>query len=182
MAPAPACRPTRRAVLLAGPAFAGLAALASCTSGSTDATPSPAPVDPDDALRFDAVAREQALLRAYDGAVAAAPSLGSWLLPVRAEHVAHLAALGSPVAPETSSPGARSPANSPAATGLPSAAAAAPPPNAPATAQAQLALLRAAERLAAAGHTAAVGRASRRLAVVLATLAASEASHEVALA
>lgn len=173
MAPAPACRPTRRAVLLAGPALAGLAALASCTSGGTDATPSPAPVDPDDALRFDAVAREQALLRAYDGAVAAAPSLGSWLLPVRAEHVAHLAALGSPVAPGTSPPGARSPANSPAA---------APPPNASAAAQAQLALLRAAERLAAAGHTAAVGRASRRLAVVLATLAASEASHEVALA
>ena len=61
--------PSRRAVLRAGLA---LPLLAACT----DASPGPPPPpDPDLALHDAAVARERALLAAYDAALLAAPAL-----------------------------------------------------------------------------------------------------------
>ena len=165
MAPAP--RPTRRAVLLGVPAAAGLAALASCTSG-WDKPVAPAPVNPDVALRAEAVLREQTLIRAYDTALLAAPALGERLRTLRAEHLTHLTALGAP--PE-SSPTSPTPLVTPGASTTATASQLA----------AALMGLRSAERAAGAGHTAALRTASVELAVVLATLAASEASHEVAL-
>ena len=146
-------------MLLAVPAAAGLAALASCTSGG-DTPVAPAPVNPDVALRAAAVLREQTLIRAYDAALLAAPALGDRLRALRGEHLTHLGALDAPPESLPTSP-------APAVT--------------PATPAAHLARLRSAERVAGAGHTADLRTASADLAVVLATLAASEASHEVAL-
>ena len=172
MAPTPASLPTRRAVLLAVPAAVALAALSSCSSGHDAPAPPPA-AEPDVALRAAAVARERVLIRAYDAALLAVPSLTDRLLVLRAEHHTHLTALGA-------APG--SPAASPAAPGpallLPSPL----PLPAPGVATARLAGLRSAERVAGSGHTADLRTASAGLAVVLATLAASEAAHEVALA
>ena len=84
-----AMRPTRRELLGAG----GLLLLTACTEG---AAPAPARVDPDVALREAAVLRERSLLQAYDAVLLALPALGERLLPVRAEHVAHLTALTGP--------------------------------------------------------------------------------------
>ena len=140
-------RPTRRTVLSAG--AVGLAA--GCTSSHRTAGPSRP--DPDVALTAAAVGRERALLAAYDAALAAAPARATTLALVRAEHAAHLAALG--VGPAAS-------------------AAAAPASPAPSD-------LAGAERAAAAAHAAAAVTASPRLAQVLASLAASEAAHQVAL-
>lgn len=164
MAPAP--RPTRRALLLAAPAAAGLAVLTSCTSGSPSGPPTPsAAPDPDLALRAAAVAREQELIRAYDAALLAVPTLRDRLLVLRAEHQAHLGALGAaPASPAVGSPLVGEPTGSP--TG---------------TTDAHLAGLRSAERVVGSAHTAGLRTASAALAVVLATLAASEAAHEVAL-
>ncbi len=55
-------------MLLAG----GAGLLAGCTGGG--APERPAPVDPDVALRAAAVARERALLAAYDAVLAADPA------------------------------------------------------------------------------------------------------------
>lgn len=155
--------PTRRALLGAGALL-----LAGCTA---EAPPGPAPVDPDDALRAAAVAREGALLQAYDAALRAAPSLTARLAPVRAEHAVHLAALTGPGPSPSSSrsalpgapgPGAPGPATSAGATGV-------------------LAGLVRAEQAAATGHAGDVAAASRPLAALLASLSASEASHPVVL-
>jgi hypothetical protein len=123
----------------------GLAGVAACTTRKA-AFP-PKSVDPDVALRAAAVAREQALLAAYDAALAARPALATKLTPLRADHVTHLAALTAPNATSTAAP---APATSP------------------------LAHL---ERTTAAAHAAAALLASRELAPVLASLAACESSH-----
>ena len=142
-------------MLLGVPAAAGLAALTACTSSDGPPSP-PAPPDPDLALRAAAVARERDLIQAYDAALLAVPALADRLPALRAEHLAHLTALGAV-------PGSPSPTVTPG------------------SAEVQLARLRTAERAAGAGHTAGLPTASIALAVVLATLAASEAAHEVAL-
>jgi hypothetical protein len=147
--------PSRRQVLQAS----ALLAAAACTSRS----PKPTVVDPDVALRAAAVARERALLAAYDAAPRGA-RLGA-LAAVRADHEAHLAALAAPV------PGPSTPVPSPTTT-------AAPPAATPVT----IGELAAHERATAAAHATDALRASRPLAAVLASLAASEASHAVALA
>jgi hypothetical protein len=128
--------------------------VAACTRNG----PRPAPVDPDDALRRAAVARERALVESYQAAAASSSSaVAAAIGPMVAEHTQHLATLG-----------AGSPAPSPSS-----------PPTAPLVPT--LAQLAAAERAAAAEHAADALRASRPLAAVLASLAASEASHPVAL-
>lgn len=137
-------RPTRRAVLTGS---AAAAALTACTRTSRRRAAAPAAVDPDVELRAAAVAREQSLLDAYDAA-ATNPGLQARLAPLRAEHAAHLQALGALPVP-----------------GI-------PPPSTPTLSQ-----LIALERRAAAAHTAAAVPASRRLAPVLASLAASETTH-----
>lgn len=167
--------PSRRAVLRAGLAVPLLAA---CTEGPPPGPPPPP--DPDLALHAAAVAREQALVDAYDTAVLAAPALAAKLAAVRAEHLAHLDALeaADPAPPATASPSA-SPTASPVDPAPPSAPA---PPPAPADPATVLARLVAVEAEAATAHANGAVVASRELAVVLATLAASEASHGVALA
>ena len=156
---------TRRDVLAA----AGLGLTAACTSG---AHPTPTPVvDPDDAPQTAALAREAALLAAYDDVLTTTPSLAARLSPVRAEHAEHLAALQAlrPTPP---------PARSPATQGTPS-----PVPRTsdridPAAAVRRLTSL---ERTSAAAHASAAVAASRRLAPLLASLAASESSHAAVL-
>ena len=156
---------TRRDALAA----AGLGLVAACTSGSH---PAPAPVvDPDDALLAAALAREAALLAAYDEVLTTTPSLAARLAPLRAEHIEHLTALQS--ARPTPSP-----VQSSQTTGAPS-----PQPRAdggtdPATAVRRLTSL---EGAAAAAHASGAVAASRRLAPLLASLAASEASHAAVL-
>jgi hypothetical protein len=149
--------PSRRRLLQAAALSPFVAA---CTSGPAR----PARVDPDDALRAAAVAREQALLEQYAAAVGASPAVAAQLAAVRAEHEQHLVALGVPAA--GSSPPSPSPSPLPTAAGS-----AVPSPS----------RLAAAERTAAASHAAAALVASPSLAPLLASLAASEASHPVAL-
>jgi hypothetical protein len=156
LVPPPPAALTRRTLL-------ALPLLAACTTGGDEA-PSPAPVDPDVALRAAAVAREEALLAEYDGLVAAYPVLGPLLGPLRADHAAHLAAL----APDR--------AATPSATPTPPGAAAAVPR------AAAVARVVAAERAASREHALGALTASRELAGVLGQLAACEASHAAVLA
>lgn len=149
----------------------GLVLVTGCSAAPTPPAPPlpPPPVDPDIALAAAAVLREQVLLRAYDAALLAAPSLTARLAPLRAEHAEHLAALAAATA---ASP---APVLSPSA--RPSPAAAVPVTQIPTV----LAGLVQAERTAATGHAGDVAAASRALAGLLAALSASEASHPVAL-
>ena len=146
---------TRRSAIAA----AGVSLASACTwrHRRPPAALPTAPVDPDVAARAAAVQREQALVTGYDQALLAAPSLASRLAPLRADHVAHLAALGAtpPVA-----------SSAPHVAQLPAAV---------------LRGLRSLEHSAADGHATAAATTSRRLAPVLASLAACEASHGVAL-
>jgi hypothetical protein len=141
-------------------ALLGLAAVVPLVACTSDPSPDPAP-DPDDLLRQAAVLRERALLQEYDAVLLTLPALAPRLVPLRAEHAQHLAALdGAEPSP------------------APSAAAVA---SSRTTTEALRALV-AAERGAAAAHGQAALAASRALAGVLASLSASEASHPVALA
>lgn len=159
--------PSRRSVLAGLGGTAAALALTGCTSEPA----APPPPDPDDLLREAAVAREQSLLRAYDGVLLAQPTLTARLLPLREQHVEHLAAL-TPPAPPTSAPTASAPAG-PAVPAVP------PPPTTVGT----LDTLAAAERAAGVSHAQdALAAADRPLAALLATLSASEQSHPVALA
>ncbi len=156
---------TRRNVLAA----AGLGLAAACTSGSH---PAPTPVvDPDDALHVAALAREAALLTAYDEVLTAAPSLAARLMPLRADHAEHLTALQ--VARPTPSPVEPS-----RITGAPTPQPRTDDRTDPATAVRRLISL---ESASAAGHASGAVAASRRLAPLLASLAACEASHAAAL-
>ena len=137
-------------------------ALAACTGSPA---PRPAVVDPDVALRAGAVERELRLVAAYDAVLAARPNEAARLLPLRAEHVAHVVALGAEPPPA-------------AVPGSPSAAA--PSPTAGPTRRAAPHLpspswRRPSAPLLPPTPTATVP-ASRALAAVLATLAASESS------
>lgn len=181
---------TRRTVLRGGLAsgLLGLsgAGLSACTADETTPGPLPA-IDPDVALRAAAVAREVALLQAYDETLLAVPALASRLGPLRADHEAHLTALGgaaptrSPV--PSGSPVLRASAVPSSATGTPAAPAASPLPTEPAArTRAVLTRLVLAERAAAKDHAADALLASRSLAGLLGQAAASEASHPVALA
>lgn len=159
--------PSRRSVL----AGLGGAAVALALTGCTSEPAAPPPPDPDDLLREAAVAREQSLLRAYDDVLLAQPTLTGRLLPLREQHVEHLAAL-TPPAPPTSAPTASAPAG-PAVPAVP------PPPTTVGT----LDTLAAAERAAGVSHARdALAAVDRPLAALLATLSASEQSHPVALA
>ncbi len=163
----PTSGPSRRALLAAAPA---LLLAAACTADEPGPAPRPAPVDPDDALRDAAAARERSLLAEYDAVLTARPGLAGRLAAVRGHHAEHLAALLGAAASAPPSP-------SPSA---PAAVAPAVPP--PADDAAALARLVAAERAAGDGHAADCLRASTSLAPVLASLSASELSHPVALA
>ena len=158
-------RPTRRTVLAGGLLLAVPPALSACTADPPPVRPRP--VDPDVALRAAAVDRELQLLVRYDALLQQQPDLAARLAPLRAEHAAHLTALGEPEQP---------------ATGAPAPPGAGPAETAPVTGPGGLPGLVQAERAAAAAHVVATSSASAPLAAVLAQLAASEASHPVALA
>lgn len=160
--------PTRRRLVQAAGAL-GLAAATGCRA------PAPDPAAARDArLRAAAIERERRLVAAYTAALQAPAALPSpagrdaaagervaLLRGLRAEHLAHLAAL-DPLAPATASP--------------------APAAARPDLARPDLAGLARQERAAAAEHAAAAVTAGRPLAAVLASLGASEASHAVVLA
>ena len=164
-----AAAPSRRSVLRAG-LLVPVAVTAACTSGDGDPDEPPGP-HPDVVLADEAAARERRLLAAYDAAAALVPALAERLVPVRAEHAEHLAALG---VPELPSPAPADP------TAAPTPVAPTAPPL-PADPPALLASLADLERSASTAHADACVRAGRGLAVVLASAAASEASHPVAL-
>lgn len=149
-------RISRRALL----AVSATLPLAACTQ-----EPTPAPPDPDDLLRAEAVARERGLLREYDAVLLALPGLAARLTPLRGHHAEHLLALTGRAATPSADPSG-------------DAAPRVPPP---ATATAALSGLAEAERVAASAHRAGALAASRELAALLASLAASEASHPVVL-
>lgn len=159
---------TRRALLVAGATLP----LVACTD-SPPPRPAPTAVDPDVALRAAALARETALLQAYDEAVAAVPALATLLAPLRADHDAHIVALALPGA---------APTPTPSATAVPVPAAAALPTEPAKRKAAALARLVAAERAASKAHATGALAASPGLAALLGQLAASEASHPVGLA
>lgn len=178
----PAPLPSRRAVL--GGALAGMAlpALAACTAAPL--APAPPPPVPPDVLAADRAAdRERRLLAAYDAALLLAPQLVERLLPLRGDHVAHLAALGLPEVPvgpdpdPTAGPSA-DPGAEPGAAPSPAAVAA---PRLPQEPDALLTALAELERRAATAHGRDAVLGGRGVAVVLAALSASEASHAVAL-
>ncbi len=109
---------TRRRVLaLAGVAAAG--ALGGCDmfGGRPKPTPKPHPLAP-------VLAETEALAAKYDAALAAYPTLGARLGPVRDDHHAHVAALASAMGRRTPSPTASAPATGTPA-GTPAAAVAA---------------------------------------------------------
>jgi hypothetical protein len=88
--------PTRRQLLSA----AALLPVAACTSSAE-----PAKIDPDDAIRAAAVERELTLIGQYDAylSTSAPAKATATLAAIRADHAAHLTALGHrlPSAPAT---------------------------------------------------------------------------------
>ncbi|RKS77391.1 hypothetical protein CLV35_1077 [Motilibacter peucedani] len=157
-------RPSRRALLLA----AGAAALAGCTGRSAPPRPTPAPVDPDEALREAARTREAGLVAAHEAAVAARPELAARLAPLLAHHREHLAALGG--------------TSSPAPTGsAPAGAGASTAPGTRPSAATALARLRAAEAAAGTAALRTLPAASPRLRPLLASVGACEAAHAALL-
>lgn len=163
-----AAAPTRRAVLAGAAAVLVAPALNACTDAGEDDPPE---VDADVVAADRAALRERRLLAAYDAALVIAPQLTERLLPLRADHEAHLAAAG---VPETPGPTASSSA---ASTPTPVAA-----PSLPADPGALLAALADLERRAATAHGSAAVLGGRGVGAVLAALSASEASHVEALA
>jgi len=165
--------PSRRTLLVTGL----LLPVSACTQPAA-----PRPPAPDVGLRAAAVLRERDLLVLYDRALAGAGVRTDALAALRAEHVAHLVALGEVAASSSASPGPASPG--PASPGPDSPGRASPGPASPGRAAPQpgVAALRDAETVAAAAHAEAVLGASRGLAGLLAALSAAEAVHASVLA
>jgi hypothetical protein len=164
-------------------AAAPAALVAACRDSPTAAPPptgsptSPAAPDP----LAEHLAAERRLLAGYQATIARHPSLATRLAPLRDDHVAHVAALGSELGiapPSGTAPAGTTGPASPTATPTPEASARAAVPGTPAGA---VAALRAAERAAAAARSAACLTASPDRAPLLASIAACEASHGVLL-
>lgn len=175
-APAGDGQVSRRALLGAGlaatGAIAGGVAAMALTAAPRARVPDPVPA----ADLVAAAARERALLASYDAALLAAPA-DLRLVSVRADHLAHLAALTallpSPARTSATASGTTSGAGRTAGTQQPSAATASPPP---------VAELARDERTAAAAARSAALAGNGTAAVLLACIAASESSHVAALA
>lgn len=150
---------TRRTLLRASGALA-LSVLTACRRARPTAVPESSGPDRDERLRARAAVSELALLASYDAALGRHPRLRPALVPLRAHHAAHLAALG----------GGRAAPSPPTGSGV-------VPPH-PRTA---LARLVAAERTAAAGRARDCLDAGAELAPLLGSVAASEASHAALL-
>jgi hypothetical protein len=158
---------TRRRVLAGFVAALVTAGVGGCSDRGSPRPPSPAPSpppDPDAGLRASVVADKQALLERYAATVRRHPRLAGRLGPLRADHAAHLAALGG-------RPG-------PAATG-PAAPTVRPVPADPGAA---VRALEQAEQAAAARRIAQCVRAvDGELAALIASLGACEAVHATML-
>jgi hypothetical protein len=165
--PTPVPAPTRRRVLAGFAAALVTAGVGGCSDRGSRPRPSPVPSpppDPDAGLRASVVADKQALLERYAATARRHPRLAGRLGPLRADHDAHLAALGG-------RPG-------PAATG--SAAPTVPP--VPADPRAAVRALEQAEHAAAASRIAQCVRAvDGELAALIASLGACEAVHATML-
>lgn len=164
-----AAAPTRRAVLAGATAALAAPLLSACT----EAGGREAPRLPDDVVAADRAAyRERRLVAAYDAALLLAPQLTDRLAPLRADHAAHLDALGVPEAPAPT-------AAAPTTSASPAPVTAPPLPPEPGALLAALADL---ERRTATVHGSAAVLGGRGVGAVLAALSASEASHAEALA
>ena len=170
-----AADPTRRAVLAAAAALP-LITVAGCKGvGALAAPPRPAP---DVGVLTAALAQERSLIARYAAVIAGPPRprLAGLLEPVLAEHRAHLAQLQARLIVPQGAPPPR-----PAPSGSASRPAAAGGTGHPATPQAALAGLRAAERRASASLLSQLGAAPPSLAQLLASISASEATHAASL-
>lgn len=197
---------TSRRAVLAAPV---LALGAACGGGGSAPDHSPARTAADNAARDRTLAAEQALIAQYDAAlrdpsVAADAALTARLTAIRAEHAAHLAAVGQdyapaaealPLASDASSAPARHPSPSPSVLTLkhtPSHAAAgptttaSPPPTTdntatPAGTGPLVSNLVKAEQAASSRLTADVMNRDGATALLFASIAASEAGHAALL-
>ncbi|MBO3746575.1 hypothetical protein J5X84_10905 [Streptosporangiaceae bacterium NEAU-GS5] len=166
----PAGAPTRRAMLGAlGLAASGaaLSATAACggRSGGPAATPSASPPGPAEALLAQVISGKESLLALYQQAAPGDPALAARLSPFVQRHQEHLAALRKHLS---------GPPASPSAAATPSAGVSGP-------ATVTLAMLRTAERRAAASRPAHLAAAPPVLSQLLASIGACEALHAVAL-
>jgi len=169
---------TRRTVLswsaLGWSALAGVVGLSGCTY---DPRPPEPPPDPDTVLRDRIVADKRALLASYDATARRHPGLGKRLAPLRADHAAHMAALG---APEPTSTGPATPGPATPTGSAPGAGATAPA--VPAAPRAAVRALVAAEAAAAALRVRdCVAANSPDLARLLAAIGGCEAAHAALL-
>ena len=187
---------TRRTLLRLG-AAAGLSALAGCRPNAGSATASPPPAESPSAgtARPEAVAAalaqrgadaERSLISAYDEAITGHPELAALLVPLRADHVAHLAGL---VPGATPNPGSSTaPGSAPASAARPAPGSASVLGSAPAGSAAPEQVT---ARLADLERTAAAARVddlmttpdgAGSLARLLASIGGCEASHAALLA
>ncbi|GAA2155449.1 hypothetical protein GCM10009760_55390 [Kitasatospora kazusensis] len=190
--------PTRRTFLATAARLAGAAAAAQLLSGCSDDSGQQGHgadgrrPDADQPLRIRAVAATDTLLAAYDAALAGPGSAqADRLRPLRADLVAHRAALaeGLPPATPSGSPSAsvsasRPPSASRSASRPPSASrSASPAASTPAATSApvSVAALAAAERQAAGDRLGDLLAASPELARLLAAVSASDALHAAVL-
>ncbi|MET9803663.1 hypothetical protein [Streptomyces sp. NPDC006368] len=187
----------RRALIVTGAAATGALAptglLTGCSPGDgRRGTRSSAAEREEARLRRRSVATSAALLERYDAVLAAHPSLGPRLYPLRAAVASHTAALGAP----DTGPGAGTATPPGTAAGAPAAPTAAPAPAASAAGTAAptarpsgspepvpqdpggaLARLAADARRTAEAHTAALLAAPPEYARLLASVAAAAAAH-----
>ncbi|WP_234327295.1 ferritin-like domain-containing protein [Streptomyces sp. NRRL WC-3742] len=154
--------PSRRTLLALG-LLTSLTALTACTGTDDPSSPAATP-DPDAPVRRRAVAATDAVLAAYDTALAAPGQQAALLQQLRAETIRHRAALAEGL-PAAASPTATTASASPTAA----------PPGTPAGTPA------AEERRAAQAHLADLAAATGPLARLLASVAASRLLHAAAL-
>lgn len=105
-------RVTRR-LLLGGTAAGLIVGAAGCSGSSLPLISAP---DPDDEVRLGVARSEQALIAAYDAAIAATPAAAEQLRTFRDQHQAHFTAVSEGLDPAALTPASASPGRS--ATGL----------------------------------------------------------------
>ena len=185
---------TRRTLLrLAG--AAGLSVLAGCRPNAGSATASPAPTgnppagtarsaDVAAALARRGADAERSLISAYDAAIANHPELAALLVPLRADHVAHLAGLvpgATPSAGPGTAPGS-APTSGPGSAFASASGAAPAGSTAPETVTASLATLERAAAAARVDDLMTTPNGAGSLARLLASIGGCEASHAALLA
>ncbi|MDP9433532.1 MAG: hypothetical protein M3P91_12740, partial [Actinomycetota bacterium] len=131
----PAATVSRRRVLAAGAVVSMGTIVSGCTPDDRPPPP-PRPPDPDELLLLRVRAAERQLVQLYEATIARHPVLSRALDAVRAEHAAHLAALGTGRLPEPDDASAAPSATDAPSAGL-SSSGAAPSPSGTAAAPVQ---------------------------------------------